>query len=109
MRGIGGPDSLQYSEQEWYLTRYGSASGLLRFYLRHEQWNAALSQLLQRQLDPELFIDSILLPAYRSNAQDRLKAEMVAMDSSLELFKVCFMLLDDLFVFILTTALTVIL
>lgn len=87
-KNSNGPGSPQYAEQEWYLTRYGSVAGLIKFYLRHDQWDAALSLLRQRQLEPELFIESILLPAYRSSSQDQLKTEMLAVDPSLETFDV---------------------
>lgn len=56
--------------------------------MKHEEWKMALNFILQEQLDPDVFLDSLLLPSYKTEQQERLKSEMLAIDSSLEIFKV---------------------
>ena len=86
--GVSRKNSVQYEEQIFYLSTYGSNQGLIGFYMKHEEWKTALNFILQEQLDPEVFLDSLLLPSYKSEQQERLKSEIVAIDSSLEIFKV---------------------
>jgi len=85
---VMGPGSIQYTEQEWYLNRYGTSGALIKFFLRHNQWQAALELLLQRQMDPEMFVNSILLPAFRNSEQTLLFNCMASLDPTLEVFKV---------------------
>lgn len=81
-------NSVQYEEQIFYLSTYGSHQGLVDFYMKNEEWKTALTYILQEQLEPDVFLDSLFLPSYKSEQQERLKAEMLAVDNSLEIFKV---------------------
>ena len=80
--------SIHYREEIFYLTSYGSHQSLLLFYVRHNEIKKALSYLLDHQLEPNFFLDNIMLPAYRLNLHEKFKSNLLSLDSSLESFKV---------------------
>ncbi|EEB16334.1 zinc finger protein FYVE domain containing protein, putative [Pediculus humanus corporis] len=79
--------SIHYREEIFYLTSYGSHRSLLLFYVRHNEIKKALSYLLDHQLEPNFFLDNIMLPAYRLNLHEKFKSNLLSLDSSLESFK----------------------
>lgn len=81
-------NSVQYEEQIYYLTTYGSHQALLSFYLKQDELKTAFSYFLDQNLEPDLFFESLVLPCYKSEQHEKFKSVMLAMDASLESFKV---------------------
>lgn len=85
---ISAKNSVHYEEEVYYLTTYGSHQSLLSFYLKRDELKTAFSYLLQNQLEPDLFLDCLLLPCYKTNLHEKFKSDLLAIDSSLEAFQV---------------------
>lgn len=85
---VSAKNTVQYNEQIYYLSTYGSYQGLLSFYLKHDEWKLALSYILEQQLEPDVFVEAVLLSSFKYDQQNKFKSELLALDPSLESFKV---------------------
>lgn len=79
--------SLFYEECIYYLQKYGSPSSLLRFFVKHHDYNAALRHVLDSKIAPDVFTEIYIL-CLKNGVVDKLHACMREMDPSLEIWKV---------------------
>lgn len=79
---------LFYEECIFYLQKYGSALSLLRFFVKHHDYNTALRHVLESKIAPDIFTEIYIL-CLKNGVIDKLHACMREMDPSLEIWKVC--------------------
>lgn len=72
-----------YEECIFYLKQYGSHSGIISFYLRHDDENAALRYIQEQKVDPEIFLHIIYIPSLQKGTVSSLHSRMEWMDSTL--------------------------
>ncbi|XP_049845454.1 zinc finger FYVE domain-containing protein 26 isoform X2 [Schistocerca gregaria] len=72
-----------YEESIFYLKQYGSHSGIISFYLRHDDETAALRYIQEQKVDPEIFLHIIYIPSLQKGTVSSLHGRMEWMDSSL--------------------------
>ncbi|CAH1163868.1 unnamed protein product [Phaedon cochleariae] len=75
-----------YDECIYYLSRYGSHTGLLEFYVKHGDIDLALNYIIDNQLGTEVFID-IYMRCLKDGIIGILHEHISLIDSTLELWK----------------------
>lgn len=76
-----------YEECIFYLQKYGSPYSLLRFFTKHNDFNAALKYVLDAKIAPDIFTE-IYIICLKDGLIDKLHACMREMDTSLDIWKV---------------------
>ena len=87
-----------YGECCRYLTTYGSNSGIISFYLRHDDLNAALRHVILKKVEAELFFEMIYIPCLCEGRIEDLHCTISSFDANWE---VSMLVLTLLFILIL--------
>jgi zinc finger FYVE domain-containing protein 26 len=77
-----------YQEIQYYLRTYGSPAATLSFFLSHSDVLSALLFVKERNIEPEIFAESLYKPCLRQGMIEQLHQEMRNIDPTLELWKV---------------------
>ena len=80
-------DYLFYDECIYYLTKYGTHSSLLDFYVKHGDISRALNYIVDNQLNTDPFID-VYMKCLKDGVINILQENMAKIDSTLEVWKV---------------------
>ncbi|XP_055291675.1 zinc finger FYVE domain-containing protein 26 isoform X2 [Moschus berezovskii] len=73
-----------YQECLFYLHNYSTHLAIISFYMRHSCLREALLHLLHKESPPEVFIEGIFQPSYKSGKLHDLENLLESIDSSLE-------------------------
>nr|XP_020745443.1 zinc finger FYVE domain-containing protein 26 [Odocoileus virginianus texanus] len=73
-----------YQECLFYLHNYSTHLAIISFYVRHSCLREALLHLLHKESPPEVFIEGIFQPSYKSGKLHDLENLLESIDSSLE-------------------------
>lgn len=73
-----------YQECLFYLHTYGTNLAIISFYMRHDCMREALLHLLNKESPPEVFIEGIFVPSYKSGKLHMLENLLETIDPSLE-------------------------
>uniref|UniRef100_A0A452HER2 Zinc finger FYVE domain-containing protein 26 n=1 Tax=Gopherus agassizii TaxID=38772 RepID=A0A452HER2_9SAUR len=73
-----------YQECLFYLHTYGTNLAINSFYMRHDCMREALLHLLNKESPPEVFIEGIFVPSYKSGKLHMLENLLETIDPSLE-------------------------
>ncbi|XP_038260251.1 zinc finger FYVE domain-containing protein 26 isoform X10 [Dermochelys coriacea] len=73
-----------YQECLFYLHTYGTNLAIISFYMRHDCMREALLHLLNKESLPEVFIEGIFVPSYKSGKLHMLENLLETIDPSLE-------------------------
>uniref|UniRef100_A0A8D0BRZ1 Zinc finger FYVE domain-containing protein 26 n=1 Tax=Salvator merianae TaxID=96440 RepID=A0A8D0BRZ1_SALMN len=73
-----------YQECLFYLHNYGTNLAIISFYMRHDRMREALLHLLNKESPPELFIEGIFVPSYKSGKLHALEELLEEIDSGLD-------------------------
>lgn len=79
-------DKVFYQECVYYLTRYGTYSSLLEFYVKHGDLYKALDSILENHLSVEYFIE-MYIKCLKDGLVELLQENMSKIDSSLDVWK----------------------
>lgn len=83
-------DQRVYDECLYYLRLYGSHTQLLQFFLQNNEIKSAVELLIDASVEPNVFIESLILPSLRSGQFTMVCTEMANIDRSLLIWKVSF-------------------
>ncbi|XP_074853319.1 zinc finger FYVE domain-containing protein 26 isoform X2 [Carettochelys insculpta] len=73
-----------YQECLFYLHTYGTNLAIISFYMRHDCMREALLHLLNKESPPEVFIEGIFVPSYKSGKLHMLENLLETIDPGLE-------------------------
>ncbi|XP_059860336.1 zinc finger FYVE domain-containing protein 26 isoform X1 [Delphinus delphis] len=73
-----------YQECLFYLHNYSTSLAIISFYVRHSCLREALLHLLQKESPPEIFIEGIFQPSYKSGKLHVLENLLESIDPTLE-------------------------
>uniref|UniRef100_A0A8C3SC98 Zinc finger FYVE domain-containing protein 26 n=1 Tax=Chelydra serpentina TaxID=8475 RepID=A0A8C3SC98_CHESE len=73
-----------YQECLFYLHTYGTNLAIISFYMRHDCMREALLHLLNKESPPEVFIEGIFVPSYKSGKLHMLENLLETIDPNLE-------------------------
>uniref|UniRef100_A0A2K6GRH0 Zinc finger FYVE-type containing 26 n=1 Tax=Propithecus coquereli TaxID=379532 RepID=A0A2K6GRH0_PROCO len=73
-----------YQECLFYLHNYSTNLAIISFYMRHSCLREALLHLLNKESPPEVFIEGIFQPSYKSGKLHALENLLESIDSTLE-------------------------
>nr|XP_023421864.1 zinc finger FYVE domain-containing protein 26 isoform X2 [Cavia porcellus] len=73
-----------YQECLFYLHNYGTNLAIISFYMRHSCLREALLHLLNKESPPEVFIEGIFQPSYKSGKLHTLENLLESIDPTLE-------------------------
>ncbi|XP_013915694.1 PREDICTED: zinc finger FYVE domain-containing protein 26 [Thamnophis sirtalis] len=73
-----------YQECLFYLHNYGTNLAIINFYMRHNCMREALLHLLNKESPPDLFIEGIFTPSYKSGKLHMLENLLETIDPGLE-------------------------
>ncbi|XP_042303954.1 zinc finger FYVE domain-containing protein 26 isoform X3 [Sceloporus undulatus] len=73
-----------YQECLFYLHNYGTNLAIIGFYMRHDCMREALLHLLNKESPPEVFIEGIFVPSYKSGKLHMLENLLETIDPGLE-------------------------
>ncbi|KAM5274232.1 zinc finger FYVE domain-containing protein 26 isoform 2-T2 [Ctenodactylus gundi] len=73
-----------YQECLFYLHNYGTNLAIISFYMRHSCMREALLHLLNKDCPPDVFIEGIFQPSYKSGKLHTLENLLESIDPSLE-------------------------
>ncbi|XP_011502694.1 PREDICTED: zinc finger FYVE domain-containing protein 26 [Ceratosolen solmsi marchali] len=79
--------SIYYEENLYYLLTYGSFNSILEFFVKHEEFNKCLTFILENNIEPELFFNSVYLRCLNMGNIAKLFAALKADDASLLTWK----------------------
>ncbi|GAB1601368.1 finger FYVE domain-containing 26-like [Argonauta hians] len=77
-------DKVRFEECVHYLVTYGTYSNVVDFYRRNGHWYRATQFILDHQSSPEVFEESLLIPALKSGNLRTLLDKMLVIDPSLD-------------------------
>ncbi|XP_036363256.1 zinc finger FYVE domain-containing protein 26-like [Octopus sinensis] len=83
-------DKVRFEECAHYLEIYGTYTNVVDFYRRNGHWFRAIQFILDHQSSPEVFEESLLIPALKSGNLRTLLDKMLVIDTSLEKWNVYF-------------------
>nr|XP_020655714.1 zinc finger FYVE domain-containing protein 26 [Pogona vitticeps] len=73
-----------YQECLFYLHNYGTHLAIISFYMRHDCMREALLHLLNKESPPDVFIEGIFVPTYKSGKLHTLEKLLETIDLGLE-------------------------
>uniref|UniRef100_A0A670Z2X0 Zinc finger FYVE domain-containing protein 26 n=1 Tax=Pseudonaja textilis TaxID=8673 RepID=A0A670Z2X0_PSETE len=73
-----------YQECLFYLHNYGTNLAIISFYMRHDCMREALLHLLNKESPPDVFIEGIFIPSYKSGKLHMLENLLETIDPGLE-------------------------
>uniref|UniRef100_A0A8C6XPT5 Zinc finger FYVE domain-containing protein 26 n=1 Tax=Naja naja TaxID=35670 RepID=A0A8C6XPT5_NAJNA len=73
-----------YQECLFYLHNYGTNLAIISFYMRHDCMREALLHLLNKESPPDVFIEGIFIPSYKSGKLHMLENLLETIDPALE-------------------------
>lgn len=76
-----------YNECVYYLNKYGTGISLVEFHLKYGHFEKALSCIIKKQLNSEVFVD-VYMKCLKEGSVKTLQAHMSEMDSTLNIWKV---------------------
>ncbi|XP_014205384.1 zinc finger FYVE domain-containing protein 26 homolog [Copidosoma floridanum] len=79
--------NVYYEESLHYLLNYASFSSILEFYIKYEEFQKCLDFILENNVDPELFFNSIYIRCLNVGNIEKLLGAMRANDPSLLMYK----------------------
>lgn len=80
-------EPLFYEECLYYLQRYGTRISLLRFYIKHQQFENALNHIIDLHVTPEIFTE-IYLACLKDGTVDILQEHLLQIDPSFVVWQV---------------------
>lgn len=87
VQSSNGTKNFRYQESLYYLLMYGSFNSILEFFVRHGEYDKCFSYILENDIDPELFMNSVFLRCLRNGSMTNFFEAMRAKDPSLLAFK----------------------
>ncbi|XP_039282914.1 uncharacterized protein LOC111062947 [Nilaparvata lugens] len=82
-----GDDKRVYNECLYYLTKYGSHAQNLEFLVSHGEIAQVLDYTLEKNIDPNTFIENVYLPCLRTARVQNLHQIMLSIDPQLTVWK----------------------
>ncbi|XP_062378501.1 zinc finger FYVE domain-containing protein 26 isoform X4 [Sardina pilchardus] len=73
-----------YQESLHYLHTYGTHLALVSFYMRHDDMKEALTYLISKECQDEVFLEAVLMPSLERGRLGVLQAQLEALDPTLE-------------------------